>query len=75
MAFLAWSLAEERERRGFGGLDAIHIKAHAEDRKKRSQFTHHEEMDVRADELTHAITPDMSMYASFRRLVTGETTL
>ena len=54
---------------------AIHIKAHAEDRKSRSQFTHHEVMNVRADELTHAITQDMPMYASFRRPVTGETTL
>ena len=75
VASLAWSLAEERERRGFGGLEAIHIKAHAEDRKKRSEFTHHEVMNVRADELTHAITPSMPMYASFRRPVTGETTL
>ena len=54
---------------------AIHINAHAEDRKQRSQFTHHEEMNVRADELAHAITPSMPMYASFRRPVTGETTL
>ena len=54
---------------------AIHIKAHAEDRKQRSQFTHHEEMNVRADELTNAITPSMPMHASFRRPVTGETTL
>ena len=54
---------------------AIHIKAHAEDLKQRSQFTHHEEMNVRADELAHAITPSMPMYASFRRPVTGETTL
>ena len=60
---LAWSLAEERQRRGFGGLVAIHIKAHAEDRKQRSQFTHHKVMNVRADELTHAITPSMPMYA------------
>ena len=75
VASLAWSLAEERERRGHGGLVAIHIKAHAEDRKSRSQFTHHEVMNVRADELTHAITQDMPMYASFRRPVTGETTL
>ena len=44
---------------------AIHIKAHAEDRKQRSQFTHHEEMNVRADELTNAITPSMPMHASF----------
>ena len=74
---LAWSLAEERERRDFGGLAAIHIKAHAEDRKQRSQFTHCEEMNVRADELAHAhvITPSTPMYASFRRPVTGETTL
>ena len=43
--------------------------------KKRSQFTHHEEMNVRADELAHAITPDMPLYASFRRPVTGKTTL
>ena len=75
MASLAWSLLEERERRDFGGLVAIHIKAHAEDRKQRTQFTHHEETDVRADELTHAITPSMSMFASFRRPFTGETTL
>ena len=75
VASLAWSFAEERELRGFGGLVAIHIKAHAEDRKQRSQFTHHEEMNVRADELTHAITPDMPLYASFRRPVTCETTL
>jgi len=75
VASLALSLAEERERRDFGGLMAIRIKAHAEDRKLRSQFTHHEEMNVRADELAHAITPSMPMYASFRRPVTGETTL
>ena len=30
VASLAWSLAEERRRRGFGGLTAIHMKAHAE---------------------------------------------
>ena len=54
---------------------AIHIKAHAEDRKQRPQFTHHEEMNVRAGELAHAITPSMPVYASFRRPVTGETTL
>ena len=66
MASLAWSLAEERERQGFGCLVAIHIKAHDEDRKTRSQFTHHEVMNVRADELTHAITPSMPVYASFR---------
>ena len=71
---LAWSLAEERERRNFGGLEAIHIKAHAEDRKQRSQFTHHEKMNVRADELTHATTPSIPMCASFRRPVTGEAT-
>ena len=75
VASLGLSLAEERERRDFGGLMAIRIKAHAEDRKLRSQFTHHEEMNVRADELAHAITPSMPMYASFRRPVTGETTL
>ena len=75
VASLAWSLAEERERQGSGGLEGIHIKAHAEDRKARSQITHHEEMNVRADELTHAITQDIPMYASFRRPVTGETTL
>jgi len=72
---LAWSLAEERERQGFGGLVANHIKAHAEDRKQRSQFTHHEVMNVRADELTHATTSSMPMYASFRRQVSGKTTL
>ena len=75
MASLAWSFAEEREHRDFGGLVAIHIKAHAEDRKQRSQFTHHEEMNVRAGELAHAITPSMPMYASFRRPITGETSL
>ena len=32
-------------------------------------------MNVRAGELTHAITPSMPMYASFRRPFTGETTL
>ena len=32
VASLEWSLAEERQRRGFGGLVAIHIEAHAEDR-------------------------------------------
>ena len=32
-------------------------------------------MDVRADELTHAMTPHVPMYASFRRPVAGETTL
>ena len=69
VASLAWSLAEERERWGFRGLVAIHIKAHAEDRKQRSQFTHHEAMNVRADELTHAIISSMPMYASFRRPV------
>ena len=62
VASLPWSLAEERKQRGFGGLAAIHIKAHAEDRKHRSQFTHHEVMDVRADELTYAITPHMIAY-------------
>ena len=75
VASLAWSLADERQRRGFGGVVAIHIKAHAEDRKQRSQFTHHEVMNVRADELTHAITPSTPMDASFRRPVVGETTL
>ena len=75
VASLAWSLAEERLRRGFKGLVAIHIKAHAEDRKQRSQFTHHEVMNVRADELTHAITPSMPMHASFRRPAVGETSL
>ena len=75
VASLAWSLAEERGRKGHGGLTAIHIKAHAKDRKARSQFTHHEMMNVRADELTHAITQDMPLYASFRRPVTSETTL
>ena len=69
VASLAWSLAEERKRRGVGGLLAIHIKAHAEDRKQRSQFTHNEVMNVRADELTHAIISSMPMYASFRRPV------
>ena len=72
---LTWPLAEERERRGFGGLVAIHIKVHAEDHKQRSQFTHHEEMNVRAGELTHAITSGLPMYARFRRPVSGETTL
>ena len=62
-------------RRCFGGPTAIHIKAHAEDRKHRSQFIHHEVMNVRADELTHAITPHMPMYASFRRPAVGETAL
>ena len=41
VASLVWSLAEERQRRGFGALTAIHIKAHAEDRKHRSLFTHY----------------------------------
>ena len=75
VASLAWSLAEERQRREFGGLSSIHIKVHAEDRKQRSQFTHHEVMNLRADELTHAITLNMPMYASFRRPVVGVTTL
>ena len=60
VASLAWSLAEEHERRDFGGLEAIHVKAHAEDRKQRSQFTNHEEMNVRADELTHADVRQLS---------------
>ena len=75
VASLAWSLAEERQRRKFGGLTAIHIKAHAGDRKQRSQFTHREVMNVQADKLKHAITPSMPMYASFRLPVMGETTL
>ena len=54
---------------------AIHIEAHADDRKQRSQFTHHEVMNVPADQLTHAITSSMPMYASFRRPVSGETSL
>ena len=63
VASLAWSLAEERQRRGFGGLAAIHIKPHAKDCKHSSQFTphHHEAMYVRADELTHTITPRVPM--------------
>ena len=75
VASLACSLAEERQRREFGGLTAIHIKVHAEDRKQRSQFTHHEVMNLRADELAHAITLNVPMYASFRRPVVGVTTL
>ena len=67
MAALAWELAAERERAGFGSMTVLHQLGHPEKRKAAADFDEHERYNVKVDALTHAITPNMPLYISFRR--------
>ena len=60
MATLAWEIAAERERLGFGTIVVLHQLGHPEkQRKKPADYDEHERYNVKADALAHAITPDM----------------
>ena len=67
MASLAWEMAATRERRGFGSIKVLHQLGHPEKRKAAADYDEHERYNVKVDALTHAITPDMPLYISFRR--------
>ena len=67
MATLAWELAATRERRGFGSIKVLHQLGHPEKRKAAADYDEHERYNAKVGALTHAITPDMPLYISFRR--------
>ena len=67
MATLAWELATARERMGFGSIKVLHQLGHPEKRKVAADYDEHERYNAKVDALTHAITPDMPLYISFRR--------
>ena len=75
MASLAWELAAARERRGLGSIKVLHQLGHPEKRKAVADYDEHERYNVRVDALTHAITPDMPLYISFRRTGRRQTQL
>ena len=50
-------------------------KAAAEKRKAAADYDEHERYNVKVDALTHAITPDMPLYISFRRTGRRQTQL
>ena len=75
MVTLAWELAATRERRGFGSIKVSHQLGHPEKRKAASDYEEHERYNIKVDALTHAITPDMPLYISFRRLGRRQTQL
>ena len=75
MATLAWEIAAERERLGFGTIVVLHQLGHPEKRKKPADYDEHERYNVKVDTLTHAITPDMPVYVSFRRTGRRQTQL
>ena len=66
MATLAWEMAATRERRGFGSIKVLHQLGHPEKRKAAVDYDEHERYNAKVDALTHAITPDMPLYISFR---------
>ena len=75
MASLAWEMAAARERRGFGSIKVLHQLGHPEKRKAAADYDEHERYNVKVDALTHAITPDMPLYISFRRTGRRQTQL
>ena len=75
MASLAWEMAAVRERRGFGSIKVLHQLGHPEKRKAAADYDEHERYNAKVDALTHAITPDMPLYISFRRTGRRQTQL
>ena len=75
MASLACEMAAVRERRGFGSIKVLHQLGHPEKRKAAADYDVHERCNVKVDALTHAITPDMPLYISFRRTGRRQTQL
>ena len=67
MAALAWEMTATRERRGFGSIKVLHQLGHPEKRKAAADYDEHERYNAKVDALSHAITPDMPLYISFRR--------
>ena len=74
MVTLAWEVAAERERLGFGTIVVLHQLGHPEKRKKPVDFEY-ERYNAKVDTLTHAITPAMPIYVSFRRAGRRQTQL
>ena len=64
-----------RERRGLGSIKVLHQLGHPEKRKLAADYDEHERYNAKVDALTHAITPDMPLYISFRRLGRRQTQL
>ena len=75
MATLAWEVAAERERLGFGTIVVLHQLGHLEKRKKPVDYDEHERYNAKVGALTHAITPAMPIYVSFRRAGRRQTQL
>ena len=75
MASLAWEMAAARERRGLGSIKVLHQLGHPEKRKAAADYDEHERYNAKVDALTHAITPDMPLYISFRRTGRRQTQL
>ena len=75
MATLAWEVAAERERLGFGTVVVLHQLGHPEKRKKPADYDEHERYNAKVGALTHAITPDMPIYVTFRRAGRWQTEL
>ena len=60
---------------GFGTIEVLHQLGHPEKRKKPADYDEHERYNAKVDALTHAITPDMPTYVSFRRAGRRQTQL
>ena len=54
MATLAWEVAAERERLGFGTIVVLHQLGHPEKRKKPVGYDEHGRYNAKVDALTHA---------------------
>ena len=77
VATLAWEVAAERARLGFGTIVVVlhQLLGHPEKRKKPADYDEHERYNAKADALTHVTTLDMPIYVSFRRAGRRQTQL
>ena len=60
---------------GLGSIKVLNQLGHPEKRKSAADYDEHERYNAKVDALTHAITPDMPLYISFRRLGRRQTQL
>ena len=60
---------------GLGGTTVLHQLGHPEKRKWAAQFDTHEVYNSKVDALTHQIDDAMPLYVSFRRALSGHTTI
>ena len=60
---------------GLGSIKVLHQLGHPEKRKSEANYDEHERYNVKVDALRHAITPDMPLCMSFRRLGHQQTQL